>query len=51
MSALECTPMFMLGLMVMWVVFDQIWAKSAVRQMIDVFTENLRLMRRPEWTA
>jgi multidrug resistance protein MdtO len=34
----------MLGLMVMWIVFDRIWAKPAAREMIDVFTDNLRLI-------
>lgn len=34
----------MLGLMVMWIVFDRIWAKPAAREMIDVFTDNLRLL-------
>jgi multidrug resistance protein MdtO len=34
----------MLGLIVMWIVFDRIWAKPAAQEMIDVFTANLRLI-------
>ena len=34
----------MLGLLVMWIVFDRIWAKPAAQEMIEVFTSNLRLI-------
>jgi multidrug resistance protein MdtO len=31
-----------LGLFVMWIVFDQIWAKPAAQEMIGIFTANIR---------
>jgi multidrug resistance protein MdtO len=33
-----------LGLFVMWIVFDQIWAKPAAEEMIKIFTANVRLI-------
>jgi multidrug resistance protein MdtO len=33
----------LLGLSIMWIVFDQIGAKQAAQEMIEVFTANLRL--------
>jgi multidrug resistance protein MdtO len=33
-----------LGLFVMWLIFDQIWAKPAAEEMITIFTANVRLI-------
>ncbi len=32
----------MFGLLAMWVLFDQLWAKDALHEMIDTFTANMR---------